>query len=124
MQDAANLSSEDAQARGVIDFVATSVTDLIKKSQGRAVQVVGRNKYLRSPDPVVETIAPDWRNRLLAIITDPQVAYVLMLIGVYGLFFRTRQSGAVAPGVLGGILSAARVVRIPGAAGQLYRPPV
>ncbi|MBS1247172.1 MAG: serine protease [Proteobacteria bacterium] len=53
--------------------------------------------------PTVQTYEPDWRNRLLAVIADPNIAYILMLLGIYGLFFELWNPGYVVPGVVGGI---------------------
>jgi membrane-bound serine protease (ClpP class) len=101
--DAASLSAEEAQARGVIDFVAIDVTDLLKKAHGRVLRAGAQEITLDTEGAIVETVTPDWRTRLLAVITNPQVAYVLMLIGIYGLFFELSNPGAILPGVLGGI---------------------
>jgi membrane-bound serine protease (ClpP class) len=87
----------------VIDVVAKDVPDLLQKINGRVVQVAGEEHTLLTDNMVVETVEPDWRNELLAIITNPQVAYILMLLGVYGLFFELSNPGAFLPGVLGGI---------------------
>jgi membrane-bound serine protease (ClpP class) len=103
VSEAASLSAKEALERGVIDVVAVDVVDLLKQINGRMVQVAGGQITLNTTGAEVETIAPDWRNRLLAVITNPQVAYILMLIGIYGLFFELSNPGAVIPGVLGGI---------------------
>jgi membrane-bound serine protease (ClpP class) len=103
VESAASLSANDALEKNVIDVVATDVSDLLQKINGRVVQVAGAERTLNTDDMVVETMEPDWRNELLAIITNPQVAYILMLLGVYGLFFELSNPGAFVPGVLGGI---------------------
>jgi membrane-bound serine protease (ClpP class) len=79
------------------------VPDLLAQANGRSVQLGGADYTLNTVAMTVEVISPDWRNQLLAIITNPQVAYILMLIGVYGLFFELSNPGALVPGVLGGI---------------------
>jgi membrane-bound serine protease (ClpP class) len=103
VESAASLSANDALEKNVIDVVAKDVPDLLQKVDGRVVQVAGEERTLNTDDMVVETVEPDWRNELLAIITNPQVAYILMLLGVYGLFFELSNPGAFVPGVLGGI---------------------
>ncbi len=101
--EAASLSADEALERGVIDIVATSVADLLQQADGRVVQALGEEITLVTADATVETVTPDWRNQVLAVITNPQVAYILMLIGIYGLFFELSNPGAILPGVLGGI---------------------
>ncbi len=100
---AASLSAEDALKLGIIDLIAVDVPDLLRQAKGRVVQVAGRAQTLAIENPVVETLTPDWRQRLLGAITHPQVAYILLLLGVYGLFFELAHPGVIAPGVLGGI---------------------
>ncbi|MFO1431237.1 MAG: nodulation protein NfeD [Candidatus Competibacteraceae bacterium] len=100
---AASLSAEDALKQGVIDLIAVDVPDLLRQANGRIVQVAGQARTLATQNSVVETLTPDWRQRLLGAITHPQVAYILLLLGVYGLFFELAHPGVIAPGVLGGI---------------------
>lgn len=100
---AASLSAQDALKLGVIDLIAVDVPDLLRQANGRVVQVAGKAQTLALQNPVVETITPDWRQRLLGAITHPQVAYILLLLGIYGLFFELAHPGVIAPGVLGGI---------------------
>jgi membrane-bound serine protease (ClpP class) len=100
---AASLSAEDALKLGVIDLIAVDVPDLLRQAKGRVVQVAGQAQTLAIENPVVEILTPDWRQRLLGAITHPQVAYILLLLGVYGLFFELAHPGVIAPGVLGGI---------------------
>ena len=103
VQDADSLSATEALEQGVIDIVANDVSDLLRQSGGRTVIADGKRHTLVLIDPLIEIIEPDWRNRLLAIITHPQVAYILMLLGIYGLFFELSNPGGLIPGVLGGI---------------------
>jgi len=100
---AASLSAEEALKLNVIDLIAVDVPDLLRQANGRVVQVAGQAQTLATQNAVVETLAPDWRQRLLGAITHPQVAYILLLLGIYGLFFELVHPGVIAPGVLGGI---------------------
>lgn len=102
MTGAASLSAEDALKLGVIDLIAVDVPDLLRQANGRVVQVAGQARTLATQNTVVETLTPDWQH-LLGAITHPQVAYILLLLGVYGLFFELAHPGVIAPGVLGGI---------------------
>ena len=101
--EGASLSAQDALQQNVIDAVAANVAELLMQVDGRLVTIAGETRSLATQGLTVEALKPDWRNQLLALIAHPMVAYVLMLIGVYGLFFELSNPGAVAPGVLGGI---------------------
>jgi membrane-bound serine protease (ClpP class) len=103
VREAASLSASDALARGVIDLVADDVSDLLAKLDGREVKIGGQSMRLATKGLEVLPFVPDWRNQLLAIITDPNVAYLLMIIGIYGIIFEFMNPGFVLPGVLGGI---------------------
>ena len=101
--EAASLSAAEALDRNVIDLSAASVEELLEKADGRVVEAGGTQRLLSLSGVGVEVVSPDWRDRLLAVITHPQVAYILMLVGIYGLFFELYNPGALVPGVLGGI---------------------
>lgn len=103
VKEAVSLSAADALKLKVIDYVATDVADLLKQVHGRRVDIRGEKIILDTASAEVRVVEPDWRARFLAIITDPSVAYVLMLIGIYGLFFEFSNPGFVLPGVAGGI---------------------
>ncbi len=101
--EAASLSAQDALQKGVIDLIAVNVSDLLQQADGRSVEIAGAKRALSTRNLTVETLTPDWRNRLLAAVAHPMVAYVLLLIGVYGIFFELANPGTALPGVLGGI---------------------
>ena len=103
VREAASLSSNEALKLGVIDFIASDLSELFTKLNGKRIAIMGRDVSLNTEGMVVEEISPDWRSRLLSIITDPNVAYILMLIGIYGLIFEFSNPGAVIPGVAGAI---------------------
>ena len=103
VREAASLSADEALAEGVIDIVAVDIRDLLEQAQGRSVTVAGIEQELDVVGLPLQVIEPDWRNRLLAVITDPNIAYILMLIGIYGLFFEFANPGFVLPGVAGAI---------------------
>jgi membrane-bound serine protease (ClpP class) len=103
VREAASLPAVEALALGVIDIVAGDIRDLLDQAQGRTVAVAGIEQILDVEGLPLQVIEPDWRNRLLAVITDPNVAYILMLIGIYGLFFEFANPGFVLPGVAGAI---------------------
>ncbi len=101
--EAASLSARDALQQGVIDLVATDIPDLLRQADGRQVAVASGNQTLATRSLTIETLEPDWRTRLLGMIAHPMTAYILLLIGVYGLIFELAHPGIAAPGVLGGI---------------------
>jgi membrane-bound serine protease (ClpP class) len=103
VREAASLPAGEALEKGVIDLVAGNMDELLQQLQGRTVTVLGTPRVLDTAGVHIETIEPDWRSRLLAVITDPNVAYVLMLIGIYGLFFEFANPGYILPGVAGAI---------------------
>jgi membrane-bound serine protease (ClpP class) len=103
VREAASLSASDALEMNVIDLLAADLPDLLNQLNGRSVTVSGVERVLDTSGMQLQTILPDWRNRLLSVITDPNIAYVLMLIGIYGLFFEFANPGYVLPGVAGAI---------------------
>jgi membrane-bound serine protease (ClpP class) len=103
VREAASLPANEALEQGVIDIVAVNMQDLLAQAHGRTVSIAGMPRVLDTGGLLLATIEPDWRNRLLAVITDPNVAYILMLIGIYGLFFEFANPGFVLPGVAGAI---------------------
>ncbi len=103
VREGVSLAADEALEMGVVDIVATGMTDLLGQLQGREVTIMGESVTLDTTGMQLVPVEPDWRSRLLAVITDPNVAYVLMLIGIYGLFFEFANPGYVLPGVAGAI---------------------
>jgi membrane-bound serine protease (ClpP class) len=103
VREAASLSAEQAANMGVVDLVANDVDDLLQKINGRTIEVAGEQLTLDTEGLTVERIEPDWRTRFLATVTNPTVAYLLLLVGIYGLLFEGYNPGAVLPGVAGAI---------------------
>ncbi|RVD41490.1 nodulation protein NfeD [Mesorhizobium sp. M4B.F.Ca.ET.019.03.1.1] len=103
VREAASLSASAALQEHVIDFIARDTAELLKLADGRTVDVAGKKQVLATDGLPVETLEPGWFIRLLAVITDPNVAVILMLVGVYGIIFEFTSPGAVAPGVIGTI---------------------
>ncbi len=99
----ASLSADEALKLGVIDMIAVNIPDLLIKLNNRTVIVNGENLTLHTNDIQLIQIQPDWTSHFLTIITDPSVAYILLLIGIYGLFFEFMNPGFVLPGVIGAI---------------------
>jgi membrane-bound serine protease (ClpP class) len=103
VRNANSLSATEALQQKVIDVIATSPTDLLQQINGRTVTVDGKPVVLDTAHSDIKTIEPDWRYAFLAAITDPNIAYILLLLGIYGLFFEFYNPGFVFPGVVGGI---------------------
>lgn len=98
---AASLSASEALKQGVIDVIAVDLPDLVKQINGRTVVLLDQKVTLNTSSVTINSLQPDWRSRLLAVITDPNIAYILLLIGIYGLFFEFVNPGFVLPGVSG-----------------------
>ncbi|MBS0581375.1 MAG: nodulation protein NfeD [Proteobacteria bacterium] len=103
VRGAASLSAQAALEQKVIDLIARDLPDLLKRLDGREVQVNGHPVKLATSGLQVVHERPDWRTQLLAVITNPTVAYGLMLIGIWGLLLEGYNPGAVLPGVAGSI---------------------
>lgn len=98
-----NLTADEAAEKGVIDLIAGDTAALLAAIDGREVQVLGETVRLRSASLATEEFEPDWRVRILSAITDPNIAYVLLLVGIYGLIYELANPGAIVPGVIGAI---------------------
>lgn len=103
VREAVSLSAEEALEQKVIDFLARDLSDLLRQLDGKTLQAAGVEVTLATAGAPLISHAPDWRTRLLAVITNPSVALILMMIGVYGLFFEFSNPGSGIGGVLGGI---------------------
>ena len=103
VREAASLSAQQALEQNVIDLLAASDADLLQQLDGRTVQLMAGPVTLATASAVIEDFEPDWRTRLLAVLTNPSVTYILLLIGIYGLFFEFASPGGVVPGVAGAI---------------------
>jgi membrane-bound serine protease (ClpP class) len=103
VRGAASLSANDALEQHVIEIIATDVSDLLRQLQGRKVTARDRQLVLDTDGLAVRSIVPDWRARLLLVLTHPIIAYGLLLIGIYGLLLEGYNPGAVLPGVVGAL---------------------
>ncbi|MGD2129156.1 MAG: nodulation protein NfeD [Lysobacterales bacterium] len=103
VRDADSITAERALELGVIDFIAANTAELLEQADGRVVDVNGIDETLHTSGLVIERVEPDWRSELLGVITSPTIAYMLLLIGVYGLVLEGYNPGAVLPGVVGAI---------------------
>ena len=103
VRDGASLPADEALAAGVVDLVAADIPELLRLLDGRKVKLRAQEVELSTTGLVLHELEPDWRTDLLSLITNPNVAYLLMLIGIYGLLLEGYNPGAVLPGVVGAI---------------------
>jgi membrane-bound serine protease (ClpP class) len=103
VRDAATLTAEDAARERVVDILANDVRDLLAKIDGRTVSIAGIERRISTQGRAVVAFEPDWKTRLLGAIADPNIALILLMIGVYGLLFEFWSPGSLVPGVIGGI---------------------
>lgn len=103
VRDAATLTAEDALKEGVIDVVARDLDDLLKQIDGRKV-TINAVEFLLATKGVPRTVfEPDWRTRLLGVISDPNIAFILLIIGIYGILFEFWNPGGLVAGVIGAV---------------------
>jgi membrane-bound serine protease (ClpP class) len=103
VRDASSLSADEALKQHVIDVIAADIPDLLAKLNGRIVITENGPITLRTAGITVEDYHRGFRVRFLTVLTDPTVAYILLLIGIYGLVFEGYNPGGVLPGVAGAI---------------------
>lgn len=103
VREAVSLASGAALEQQVIDLVAADLDTLLAQIDGRVVGLPGGDQALETAGLAVRELEPGWRIRLLSVITNPNVAYLLMLLGIYGLIFELSNPGAVVPGVIGAV---------------------
>ncbi|MCF8056705.1 MAG: nodulation protein NfeD [Desulfocapsa sp.] len=102
VRESVSISAEEALGLGVIDLIAEDIDDLLNQLHGREVVMTSGIHQLSTENIRLVRMEKDWRTRLLIVIGDPNIAYMLMLLGIYGLFFELANPGYVLPGVIGG----------------------
>jgi len=103
VRDGASLPADEALAAGVVDLVVADLPELLRTLEGRKVKLRSQEIELQTAGLILHEVQTDWRTELLSLITNPNVAYLLMLIGIYGLLLEGYNPGAVLPGVVGAI---------------------
>jgi membrane-bound serine protease (ClpP class) len=103
VREAVSLSATAALKENVIDVVASDLNDLLGQIHGRTVKLAAGEVTLATRDLDIKHIEQDWRSRLLGVIGDPSIAYILLLLGIYGLIYEFINPGMLFPGVVGGI---------------------
>lgn len=101
VKEAKSISAKDALAYGVIDFMAEDITELLDKLEGKEIKIAGKKMRLSTQNATILNFDADWKINFLSIITDPNIAYILLIIAIYGIFFELMNPGAIIPGVIG-----------------------
>lgn len=99
--DAATLSAREALEQNVIEFIAEDQADLLRQLDGHTVQMGVATRTLETADAVVSAFEPNWRIKLLSVISNPEIVLILGMIGLYGLMYEGWNPGAIVPGVVG-----------------------
>ena len=103
VREGGSLPEDEALKLHVVDYVARDLDELSRKMDGRTVTVAGLARTLHTRDAVRHEMGASWRQKLLGRIIDPNVAYILFILGFYGLLFELSNPGAILPGIVGGI---------------------
>ncbi|MBP8645009.1 MAG: nodulation protein NfeD [Syntrophobacteraceae bacterium] len=98
-----SATAEEAFAKNVVDLIADNLPDLLERLDGWELKHKGVTKILHTKGVEERTIHPGWQHRVLRAISNPNIAYILLMIGLAGLYFELSQPGVVVPGVIGGI---------------------
>jgi membrane-bound serine protease (ClpP class) len=103
VREAVSLQASEALKLNVIDLIAADMAELLQKINGRVVNLMGEKVTIKIEGLPVRELEPDWRSRLLSVITNPNIAYILLLVGIYGLILEFSNPGAIVPGTVGAI---------------------
>jgi membrane-bound serine protease (ClpP class) len=98
-----SLPEDEAVKLHVVDYVARDLDELLRRMDGRKVVVAGVTRTLHTKDAVRHDLGASWRQRILGRILDPNIAYILFILGFYGIIFELSNPGAILPGIVGGI---------------------
>lgn len=103
VREAVNLSAQQALERNVVDVVANDVADLLQQIDGRSVVMTSGEQTLETTNLKIKQVDPNWRTQLLSVITNPNIAFFLMIVGFYGIIFELSSPGELFPGIIGGV---------------------
>ena len=103
VREAASLEAEQALIQNVVDYIANNTEHLIQQLDGKTLSINNQPHKLSLLPFKITTLQPDWRHKILGVITDPSIAYILLMIGIYGLIFEFYNPGLGGPGILGAI---------------------
>jgi membrane-bound serine protease (ClpP class) len=103
VRESASLSAKDALEKKVVDLVVSDLRELLERVDGREVRKGDSVLVVRTKEARIDRFPMGLRHRVLAALADPNIAYILLMIGIYGIYFELASPGAVFPGVVGGI---------------------
>lgn len=103
VREGATLTAAEALGANVIEIIAGDIDGVLAQADGRLVKLGGSEIRLSTAGITIQPFEADWRTRMLAVITNPNIAYLLLLAGIYGLLFEFVNPGAMYPGVVGGV---------------------
>ncbi|TMQ59691.1 MAG: nodulation protein NfeD [Candidatus Eisenbacteria bacterium] len=103
VREGGSLPEDEALRLHVIDYIARDLNELLRRMDGRRVTVAGLTRTLHTKDAVTHEVAASWRQKILGRILDPNIAYILFILGFYGILFELSNPGAILPGIVGGI---------------------
>ena len=103
VRESVSITDEDALEKGIIDVIAKDIDDLLKQINGRTVKLQEGEVVLNTEEYTLHHFQMSWRERFLNKLSDPNIAYILLMIGFYGLLFELYNPGSIFPGVIGGI---------------------
>jgi len=98
-----SITEEEAVKLNVVDFISPNIQDLLRKIDGKVLKFDGVTRTLLTKGVQPRSLQMSWRYRFLDIISNPSIAYILLMLGIYGIFFELSNPGAILPGVVGGI---------------------
>ena len=98
-----SITEDEAVKLNVVDFISPDLPSLLAKIDGKVVKLNGVTRTLQTKGVQPKPIEMSWRDRLLDVISNPTIAYILLMLGIYGIFFELSSPGAILPGVVGGI---------------------
>jgi membrane-bound serine protease (ClpP class) len=101
VRESVSITAREALDKDVINLMATNLPDLLRQVNGQTIQMASGSKTLRTSEARIRQIEMTWMERLLNIIVDPNIAYILMMIGIYGIMFELYSPGTIFPGVVG-----------------------
>ena len=103
VREGGSLPEDEALKLHVVDYVARDLDELLRRIDGRKVTIAGLTRTLHTKDAVVHEVSATWRQKILGRILDPNIAYILFILGFYGILFELSNPGAILPGIVGGI---------------------
>jgi len=103
VREAVSITEVEALEKGVIEYIAPSLDSLLSMIDGKEIETVSAKVVLNTKEARKKYIAMSWRHQVLDVISDPNIAYILLLIGIYGIFFELYNPGSIFPGVIGAI---------------------